>query len=74
MMDGYNYAAKHFKVHTLSLVDFFLLNSMGEAGTMMDAYRPQTISDRAKAQSPPLVFLQKWKSPSLQPYAVEEEW
>jgi len=59
MMDGYNYAAKHFKVHTLSLVDFFLLNSLGEAGTLMDAYRPQTISDRAKASSPPLVFLQK---------------
>merc|ERR1719359_1322084 len=79
LMDGYNYAAKHFKVHTLSLVDFFLLNSMGEAGTMMDAYRPQTISDRAKASSPPLVFLQKWKSkqttrPTTESFDVEEEW
>ena len=51
MMDGYNYAAKHFKVHTLSLVDFFLLNSMSEISTMMTAYEPQKISDRAKAQS-----------------------
>jgi hypothetical protein len=59
MMDGYNYAARHFKVHTLSLVDFFLLNSMGEIATMMTAYEPAKIADRAKAQSPPLVFLQK---------------
>lgn len=74
MMDGYNYAAKHFKVHTLSLVDFFLLNSMGEAGTLMDAYRPQTISDRAKAQSPPLVFLQKKLGLPVDDPKVEEEW
>jgi len=59
MMDGYNQAARHFKVHTLSLVDFFLMNSMGEAQTLMEAYRPATVSDRAKASSPPLVFLQK---------------
>lgn len=66
LMDGYNYAAKHFKVHPLSLVDFFLLNSMGEAGTLMDAYRPQTVADRAQANSVPLVFLQKNSSKSNQ--------
>jgi len=59
MMDGYNVAARHFKVHELSLVDFFLLNSMGEMTTLMEAYEPQKVSDRAKASSPPLVFLQK---------------
>lgn len=75
LMDGYNYAANHFKVHTLSLVDFFLLNSMGEAGTLMDAYRPATISDRAKAQSPPLVFfLQKKLGLPVDDPAAEEEW
>merc|ERR1719316_2565401 len=46
---------------------------MGEAGTLMDAYRPATISDRAKAQSPPLVFLQK-KFGLPVDEAAEEEW
>jgi hypothetical protein len=75
MMDGYNYAAKHFKVHTLSLVDFFLLNSMSEISTMLTAYEPQKISDRAKAQSPPLVFLQKEGSRFLRksPTPTEEK-
>merc|ERR1719359_1392501 len=73
MMDGYNYAAKHFKVHTLSLVDFFLLNSMSEISTMMTAYEPLKISDRAKAQSPPLVFLQKAASKFLRRSTPAEE-
>jgi hypothetical protein len=46
LADGYNFAANHFKVHTLSLVDFFLLNSDAELPELMEAYNPLAVADR----------------------------
>jgi len=53
LLDGYNYAAAHFKVHTLSLLDMILLNSNAEIQDMMEAYAPLALSDRTQAQMPP---------------------
>jgi hypothetical protein len=62
LADGYNFAANHFKVHTLSLVDFLLLNSDAELPTLMEAYNPISAADRAAAQAPPPVFLESGSS------------
>eukprot|EP00397_Hematodinium_sp_SG-2012_P020664 GEMP01021305.1.p1 GENE.GEMP01021305.1~~GEMP01021305.1.p1 ORF type:complete len:654 (+),score=169.78 GEMP01021305.1:147-2108(+) len=59
LLDGYNFAAAHFNVHTLTLVDMLLLNSNAEIQDLMEAYAPLALSDRIQAQSTPMVFLQK---------------
>lgn len=48
LADGYNYAAEHFNVHTLSLVDLLILNSGGELATLMPAFSPTAINDRGE--------------------------
>jgi len=56
LLDGYNYAAAHFKVHTFTFLDMLLLNSNAEIPTMLEAYAPLAVSDRVSAQTPPLIF------------------
>jgi len=46
LVDGYNYAASHFKVHTLSLVDMMFLSAGSELPVMMEAFTPVAINDR----------------------------
>lgn len=57
--DGYNHAAKHYKVHELSLLDMVVLNRGGEWPTLMDAYTPFATSERMQAQAPSAVFVQE---------------
>jgi hypothetical protein len=57
--DGYNFAATHFNVHTLSLEDIILINSGGELPDLMQAYSPEAVAARKGAQSPAGVFLQQ---------------
>lgn len=46
LVDGYNYAASHFKVHTLSLVDMMFLSAGSELPVAMEAFTPVAINDR----------------------------
>jgi len=60
LTDGYNYAATHFKVHTLDLVDMMLLSAGSELPTLMEAFTPVAINDRLdKLNSQVAVLLQK---------------
>lgn len=49
LCDGYNHAAIHFGVHTLSLVDLMLLNSVAEVPELIEAYSPQAMNARRGA-------------------------
>lgn len=59
--DGYNFAAKHFRVNTLGLEDVVLINSGGELPQLMEAYTPSAIEQRMYAQGSSS-FLQKDRS------------
>merc|ERR1719335_1581801 len=50
MLEGYNYVARHFNIHTIDMVDLLFLNSGGEMATMMLAFSPQSLADRFTAQ------------------------
>jgi len=60
LTDGYNYAAAHFKVHTLDLVDMMLLSAGSELPNLMEAFTPVAINDRLdRMNSATDAFLQK---------------
>jgi hypothetical protein len=63
ILDGYNYAARHFNVNHLKLEDMLLLNLGGELPTILDAYTPKAAQDRLAAQSfEAMAFLQRGMS------------
>jgi len=62
MCDGYNFAAKHFNIHTLGFMDLLLINSGAEMPALMKAYTPQAVSDRIAATATTLSFLQKTRA------------
>merc|ERR1719333_271564 len=60
LTDGYNYAASHFKVHTLTLVDMMFLSAGSELPVLMEAFTPVAINDRLdRMNSATDAFLQK---------------
>merc|ERR1719155_221666 len=59
LTDGYNYAARHFKVHTLALVDMMFLNAGSELPVLMEAFTPRAIDDRLQKLNSKVMFLQK---------------
>jgi hypothetical protein len=58
MLEGFNYVATHFNVHTIDMIDLLFLNSGGEMATMMMAFSPQALADRFTAQVIAGSFLQ----------------
>jgi len=73
VVDGYNFAADHFGVHSLTLEDMLLINSGGELPDLMMAYTPLAVADRAAKAAPPTVsFLQKslGRGPKRKPDAI----
>merc|ERR1719472_806245 len=59
LTDGYNYAASHFKVHTLTLVDMMFLSAGSELPVLMEAFTPRAIDDRLQKLNSKVMFLQK---------------
>jgi hypothetical protein len=60
LVDGYNFAAKHFGTNRLALEDLLVLNIGGELSTMLEAYTPKAAQERASAQnSAGMTFLQR---------------
>eukprot|EP00392_Amoebophrya_sp_AT5.2_P010307 g10367.t1 len=61
LLDGYNHMAKHYRIHTLQMVDLMMLNAFAEIQQMMKAYSPRAVLDRTEAAeaAATLVFLQK---------------
>merc|ERR1719460_12968 len=59
LTDGYNYAAAHFKVHTLTLVDMMFLSAGSELPVLMEAFTPRAIDDRLQKLNSKVMFLQK---------------
>mmetsp|Transcript_1723 Transcript_1723/g.3821 ORF Transcript_1723/g.3821 Transcript_1723/m.3821 type:complete len:652 (+) Transcript_1723:111-2066(+) len=57
LRDGYNFAANHFKVHTLSLADLVILNSNSEMPAFFSGYEPDAIRYRMLAQAPAMPML-----------------
>lgn len=51
IQEGFNHVAKHFNVHTLSMVDLLFLNYGGEIATDMMAFSPLYLSERRVAQA-----------------------
>merc|ERR1719478_679683 len=60
--DGYNFAAQHFNVHTLSFTDLVFVNSGAEMPELVQAYTPQAVSDRIQVAMDATTVLLQAKS------------
>merc|ERR1719272_2362655 len=60
LLDGYNYASKHFGTNKFALEDLLVLNIGGELSEMVEAYTPKAAQERASAKSfASMSFLQR---------------
>lgn len=64
--DGFNFAAKVFKVHRLAMEDFLLINAAGELTSILQVYTPLAVSQRTEyGRSRAASFLERNTTSSL---------